>query len=506
MKMKRVLCAILAGLMLTGSLAACATSEENPAETKRQTGLSDETETQSIISSALPDDLDYDGDEITIISRYKAGWTDCEIGVEGLKGEPVNDAVFERNKAVEERLNVQIVSIEDNTDSHGAVVGKVATAVRGGNDDYDMMAAPCYTTLPETLNGTFVDLRGDACEYLDPDQVWWTQGFHEAVEYNGSQFAILGSMVLSMYRFGFVTVFNKAIFDNASQTYPYEYVKNGTWTLDKQASIVPLFYRDNGDGVQDATGDIYGLVTSSYTNIDAYWSACKLDIIKKDEDGMLQVVQDVDRLHGTVDKLIRLYYETNNSTYDVSGTADDTIWSTIRQMFADGEAAMASFRFMEMENSVMRNMEQEYGVVPMPKYDETQDDHYTLLHDQFTVVAVPTTVTGDRITQMSAVLEAMASASYSIVKPVYYEETLRTKIAQDPTASEMMDIITDNVYIDAGILYISYLGSYHHAMRNIVKSRSNTAVSAYTAKNRACKKAVESLTKQLNKVIAKQQK
>ncbi len=505
MKMKRVLCAILATLMLSSSLAACATAGNDPEETNDQTGA-EETETRSLLSDMLPDDLDYGDDEVTIISRYKAGWTDCEIGVEGLKGEPVNDAVFERNKAVEERLHIQIISIEDNSSSHSAVVGKVANAVRGGNKDYDIMAAPCYTTLPETLNGTFADLRGETCEYLDLDRPWWTQGFHDAVEYNGSQFAVLGSMVLSMYRFGFVTVFNKSLFDDLTEAYPYEYVKNGTWTLDKQAQIVPLFYKDDGNGIQDATGDVYGLASSTYTNIDAYWSACKLDIIKKDEDGALQVVQDVDRLHGTVEKLIHLFFNTNNATYGVSGTDDDIIWDTIRQMFADGEAAMASLRFMEMENSVMRNMEQEYGVVPMPKYDETQDNHYTLLHDQFTVVAVPTTVTGDRLVQMSAVLEAMSSASYNIVKPVYYEENLRTKIAQDPTASEMMDIITGNVYIDAGILYISYLGSYHHALRNIVKSRSNTAVSAYTAKNRACQKAVESLATRLDRVIAKQKK
>ncbi len=505
MRMKRILCAILASLMLTSSLAACATTGDDYVETDTQTG-EEETETQSLLSDMLPEDLDYGDDEVTIISRYKEGWTDCEIGVEGLKGEPVNDAVFERNKAVEERLHIQIVSIEDNSSGHHAVVTKVATAVRGGNKDYDIMAAPCYTVLSETLNGTFADLRSEACTYLDLDRPWWTQGFHEAVEYHGSQFATLGSMVLSMYRFGFVTVFNKSLFDDATQPYPYEYVKNGTWTLDKQAQIVPIFHKDDGNGIQDKTGDVYGLVSSTYTNIDAYWSACKLDIIKKDEDGELQMVQDVDRLHGTVEKLIHLFFNTNNGTYNLSGTDDDFIWTTTRQMFADGEAAMASLRFLEMENSVMRNMQEAYGVVPMPKYDETQDDHYTLLHDQFTVVAVPTTVVGERLAQMSAVLEAMSSASYNLVKPVYYEETLRTKIAQDPTASEMMDIITDNVYIDAGILYISTLGSYHHALRDIVQSRSNTAVSSYTAKNRACKKSLESLTSRLNKAIAKQKR
>ena len=383
------------------------------------------------------------------------------------------------------------------------MVERVVKAVSGGSKDYDIVATPCYTTLPASLNGTFVNLRSDACEYLDLDQPWWIQGYHEAVEYQGAQYSILGSMVLSMYRFGFVTVFNKNIFTNANQPLLYEYVQKGTWTLDKQAELVPLLYEDNGNGIQDATGDQYGFVSSTYTNIDAYWSACQLDIIRKDGDGNLQLVLDMERLNGTAEKLIKLFSNTGGATYSIPSTVDETIWPTIRQMFADGEAAMASFRFMEMENAVMRNMAQEYGVVPMPKYDTTQKDYYTLLHDQFTIISVPTTVTGARLSEISAVLEAMSSASYTIVKPVYYEDTLRTKIAQDPVASDMMDIITENVYIDAGILYISVLGSYHHSLRSIVASRTNSSVSIYTSKNKACKRSIQELTKKLDKLIAR---
>ena len=504
MKFKRILSALLAALMLTSTLAACASGDQTT-DTEDLSGP-EETETGSLISDALPEDLYYNDDEVTIISRHKEGWTDSEISVEGLKGEPVNDAVFERNKAVEERLGIKIINVEESADGISATVNRVSVAVKGGNKDFDIMAAPCFPTLSESLNGTFMNLRGSECEYLDLSQPWWTQGFHEAVEYDGAQFAILGSMVLSMYRFGFITVFNKSIFTDASQPFLYEHVLNGTWTLDKQASLVPLFYKDDGNGIQDPTGDLYGFVSDTYTNIDAYWSACQLDIVKKDEDGSLKLVLDMERLHGTAEKLIKLFFNTNGGTYDVPFSEDDSIWREIRQIFADGYAAMASFRFLEMENSVMRSMEQEYGVVPMPKYDQNQDGYYTLLHDQFTVLAVPSTVTGERLTQMSAVLEAMSSASYNIVKPVYYEDTLRTKIAQDPVAAEMMDIITDNVYIDAGILYISNLGSYHHSLRSVVKSRTNNAVSLFKAKNKACERSLEQLSTKLDKLVARQNK
>ena len=501
-KITRILSGLLAASLLAGSLAACSVATDDPADTKGPDQTS-ETEEEPGLHDNLPNDLNYGGDTVTIISRYKEGWTSGEIAVEGLKGEPVNDVVFERNKAVEERLGIKINSIEDDDPGEHTVVNRVALAVKGGTKDFDIMAAACYATLPETLNGTFINLRSEDCEYLDLDQIWWTQGYNEAVEYQGAQYAILGSMVLSMYRFGFITVFNKDRFTDASQPYLYEHVQNGSWTLDKQAQLIPLFYRDNGDSVRDMT-DTYGFVSSTYTNIDAYWSACQLDIVKKDADGELVMVLDMDRLHGAADKIIHLFHNTDGGTFNIPGAGDDELWSNIRQMFSDGKAAMASFRFLELENAVMRNMDEEYGVVPMPKYDQNQDDYYTLLHDQFTVLAIPATVVGDRLTQMSAVLEAMSSTSYKTVRPVYYEENLRTKIAQDPTAAEMMDIITENVYIDAGILYISFLGSYHHGLRDVVNSGNNNTASLFKSKNKTCEKYLKNLCTKLERLLERQ--
>ena len=501
MKKTRILAALLAGLMLVSSLASCGTGE-NSADATGDDYIPTVTEDESALQDNLPDDLDFEGDEVTIISRYVEGWTSAEIGVEGLTSEPVNDAVFERNKAVEERLGVKIISIEDGTSGASAVVNKVAVAVKGGTNDYDAMAAPCYTTLPETLNGTFVNLRKTL--YLDFDQPWWTQGFHDAVEYKGAQYAIIGSMLLSMYRFGFVTVFNKDMFEDAGQPMLYEYVENGTWTLDKQIELVPLFYEDNGDGIRDKKGDTYGFISSNYTSVDPYWSACDVDIITKDGDGEYQYTLDVERLHGVADKVLRLFYETGGGTMSFPFMENDAEQAQIRDYFVDGFAAMATLRVLEMENSSMRNMEQEYGVVPIPKYDQNQETHKTLLHDQFTVVCIPVTVQDEQLDQVSAVLEAMSSTSYRIVKPVYYEATLRTKLAQDPQSAEMMDIITDNVYIDAGVIYYSPLNGFHHTFRSVIKSGNNTTVSIFKMKDKATKRSLATIVSKLEKVAAKQ--
>ena len=498
----RILAALLAAVLAVGPLASCAnegdTNEtQDPTITQAPVG-----EVDTEIKDELPDDLDYNNTEITIISRDMEGWTRGEVSVEGLNSDPVNDAIFERNKAVEQRLNIKINSILDNNTSSESVPGKVATAVKAGTNEYDLMAAAAYTTANESLNGTFANLRNT--EYIDFEKPWWTQGYNEAMAYGDMQFSATGSLLLSIYRFAFVTLFNKDLFTETNQPWLYDTVENGEWTLDKQIELVPIFHRDNGNGTQDPTGDIYGFVSSNLIGTDPYWSACDVDILTVNEDGALELVFDSGKLFDVAEKVLKLYYGTDDSSYVLSAYGSDSEQSDIRNMFAEGLAAMVTVRIMELENSVMRNMSQEYGVIPMPKYDTIQKDYRTLLHDQFTVYAIPTTVTGERLDMAAAVLEAMGSASWRIVKPAYYETTLRTKLAQDPQSALMMDIITQGIFIDAGIVYTNALNSFHAGFRSLIQGKNNDAVSRYKTLSKAASNKIKGMTRKLDKLADQQ--
>ena len=502
MKLTRILCALLSLLMLTSTFAACGEAVEEPgATTAADTAADTETEPETELTDNLPDDLDYEEDEIVILSRYREGWTSGEIAVKELISEPVNDAVFERNKAVEERLNVKINSVEEITDDAYVITTKASTAVKAGTHEYDIIAAACYVAVNESLNGTFADMRESA--YIDFDQPWWSRGYNEVVEYQGAQFCGLSSALLSQYRLAFVTLFNKDLFTEANQPFLYEYVENGSWTLDKQISLVPLFHRDNGNGEQDEQGDIYGLVSCDYVSTDPYWSSCMVDIIKKDENGDYLFVFDSGKLHDVGEKVLRLFYETEDSTYDYKMETMNTEQDKIREMFARGGAAMATVRILELEYGSIRGMEQEFGVVPMPKFDEVQTEYRTLLHDQFTVLSVLTTVEKEkgRLDEVGAVLEALSSVSYKTVRPAYYETTLRTKIAQDPQSAHMFDIIVDNVYIDAGIIYTIALSTFHNHFRLIMGTKQNTVISEYRRVSIQSEKALNTMCKRLDRIL-----
>ena len=496
---------LLAAAMLAVSFCSCAESAENATTTETASGQ--ETESASDVSESeaettpecsLPE-MDLNGEEIVILSRYREGWTSGEIAVEGLLQEPVNDAVYERNQIVEKQLNIKINSIEINCEDPSEVITKVSTSTAGGTHEYDIVAVACYVALTSTLDGNYRDLR--KTEYLDFDKPWWSQGFNEAVEYKGMQFAITGSAVLSMYRFAFATLFNKRLFTEAKVDYLYDAVRNGTWTLDYQNSIVETFYRDNGNGVQDETGDVYGFVSNDYIGVDPYWSACNVRILGRDENGDYTLENfDSQKLQNVAEKVLELFYGHGNASYDYKHKSYDNEQDDIRNMFADGNAAMATLRIMALESSVMRDMKDEYGVVPMPKYDEQQENYGTLLHDQFTVLCIPKTALDDRRDMISAVMEALCYTSYNTVRPAYYNVALRSKLVSDPDSAEMLDLLFDNVYIDAGVVYTSALSSFHDQFRQLMGSKSSRVASTYKAKVRSAKTMLK------KNIVAKLQK
>lgn len=490
MKRKHTFAAILAALLLLPTFASCAASPDEK-ETQASQTTNNETEDGDYLKDALPNDLNYDGDTIVFINDIASESLPDEIYAESLMSDPVNDIIFERNKAVESRLNVKIERVLAKSDW---VVNQVITSVNSGSKDYDVMVERCWRGAPKTIEGYFANLRDT--DYLDFDQPWWMQGFNEVMQYKDLQFAATGAMLLSSYRRTYTTVFNKKLFADANQEYLYSYVENGTWTLDRQSALAPLFSRDNGNGAQDEDIDTFGFVTNTVTAPDAYWSTCDVDIIRVDNDAGYEWVFNTGRMHDVMEKLLKLYYNSDNGTLVLSD--DDALQIKGRRIFSEGRAAMATLCIIALEESQMRNMTDEYGVVPMPKFDEVQANYQSYMHDAFTIVAIPTTVQGDRLSETSAVLEAMASTSYNLVRPVYYETTLRTKIAQDPQSAEMMEIIINGIYIDPGIVFSHNLDSYHHSIQSILLSKTNSTVSHFKTKEKVAKKQLQILTQKLD--------
>ena len=310
----RIMAILMALLMLGLSAVACAENNDDiPADTTTASAGADTTAAaadtttaapeatdQYDVDDTLPADLKFDGEVVRIISRDSDGVRD-EISVSDYSGEPINDAIYERNLAVEARLGIDI----ENTMLTGGnyvVTEEIRRLVLSGEDSYDMLANSTYSTIMYTSEGLFRDLN--EVEYLDLTQIYWSQGFNDVASFGTKQFMCAGALGLTLYRYMFVTMFNKDMMQARGLDNLYDVVNDGKWTLDYHASLAAQMYEDmNGNGEHDEN-DKYGFISGPVAYVDPYWSSCKLPILAKDNDNRYVYSFDNERMATAVENLI----------------------------------------------------------------------------------------------------------------------------------------------------------------------------------------------------------
>ncbi len=507
-KSVRILACLLALLMLCLTAVACADNgdedigedvdttpdagaQTTPADVPEETTTANEYQ----VEDGLPADLKFDGETVHVLSRDNDGSRD-EISVDDYNGEPINDAIYERNIEVENRLGIEI---ENTKLSGGAyvVTEEIRTLVQSGTHAYDMFANSCYSTIMYTSEGLFHDLTD--VEYLDLSQPYWSQGFNDVASYGNSQYICAGAMGLTLYRYMFVTMFNKDMLADRGVDNLYSVVNAGKWTLDYQAELAAQMYVDaNGDGTKDEA-DTYGFISCPMAYIDPYWSSCKLPILNKDNDNRYVLALDIDRMANAVDKILKLYHETEGS-YIYASVSDAQNQLNLATHFGDGRSATATLRLLAVETRELKDMTDKYGIVPIPKLNEAQDGYQTFVHDQFTGLGIPLTVEEDRLPLVGAFMECTCSASYRTVIPAYYEMAIKDKYLNDTESAEMLDMIYENIYIDGGVLYTKSIASVHQKLRDIVQSKSNSTANMFKALSRTLDRQLETLMTGLDKL------
>ena len=134
---------------------------------------------------------------------------------------------------------------------------------------------------------------------------------------------------------------------------------------------------------------------------------------------------------------------------------------------------MATLRLIEVEAEDFRSMDAEYGIIPIPKFDEKQTNYYSHAHDQFIVYGI-INKSGSNYDNLGAVLECMAIESERTVKNAYFEIALKGKYSKDQQSWDMLDMIVKNIKIDAGLLYTIKLNDITQSLRNTVRDKAPT--------------------------------
>ncbi|MBR5452511.1 MAG: hypothetical protein IKV54_00390 [Clostridia bacterium] len=507
--MKKLVSMLIVLSMLAAMLISCSSDgNDQPKHTTAATTAAESADPNEITTYLEPMDealtlLNYGGETVNILARTNkedpedwSNWAGAvELYADELTNDPVNDSIYNRTQRINELLGVELREVEVDSAEFNQ---KVDVMVTSGDTTYDIVAASVIDGSPMIYQGHMYNLYDNGIDtYLDTTKPWWAQHWIEQAELGeGKLYSITGAPCLSLTRLMFVTYYNKNLGEDMGVEDLYTVVNEGRWTLDYVAELIPGIYRSlNGDDERDEE-DQYGLAINHYENCDMFWSSCDMSLLSKDEDGWFEVNNtDKEKISNVFEKVYSILYD-NVGTYDFGGSAG---FDVARDMFASGNVLLATLHLRYAESEVMRNMQDEYGILPIPKYDEKQKEYYTYVHDQYSVLMVPKTVADPE--RCGAVMEAMAYESYKEVQPVYYNKVLKGRYANDPQSRQMLDTITTNVRIDAAWIYGRDLGMpAATVMRSLIGGKDKSFATAYAKVERMLPLYLKAMKAEIDKL------
>ncbi|MCQ2431080.1 MAG: hypothetical protein MJ175_00595 [Clostridia bacterium] len=428
----------------------------------------------------LPDDLDFGGETFVIHAR---GDDDSflEVFTESENGDVLNDSVYARNRAVEERLNMKIEAFRANGwVNYDASMTQLRSSIMAGDNAYQIVAGWKASAPQLTLEGCFFDLGG--LPYLDLEKPWWNKAAVEGMKLGGKQFFVAGDIsILQVFDGAQIMCFNNPMAADLDIENIPDLIRSGNWTLDKMIEITKAVGGDtNGDGVLNDS-DTYGLVLNKYGSADGFYVASDIHQIDM-SSGDPVFVPAIDRVTELMEKIYPLYFEKGNGSYM---QPDEEIQCV---MFDNRQILLVNLELVCIREE-LRGMEDEFTVIPYPKLNENQKGYYTDGANAATIFGIP--VSNPAPDKSAAVIEAMCYESSVHVLPAYYQTCLQDKYARNSETVEMLGIIHDGLMLNGELVYSSMFGKPNYVIRELVEKKSNNVASWYAKNESRITKAIE---------------
>ncbi len=462
---------LLAALMLL-PLASCATGDTGTASDTTRDSVTQEVDTENRdYLCDLPNDLNFGEEEVNLMCINAPGRKD-ELISEKLGVSLISDAVYERNTAVENQLQIKLVFHAQDDDVPAQVeLNRIVTA---GDRSIDIFTIGTNWAVTPAIEGKYRNLK--AIRHIDLNKHYWSQDYNNMVTFTPEkkQFLATSPAALSLFRLTYLTIFNRDLFQDRKIPDLYAVVNNGEWTLDYQNQIITDTWIDT-DGSGGATeDDFFGFVTGNCISVDAYAVSSDISLVEHDSDGYLYFDKQAANKMIDMSELVSELF-TNKSTHFSPRQQDDIIGENyIMDKFANEQALMATTQFLSIESNIQSLAALNYGIVPMPKLNQEQKDYRTYVQDQVTSYGISAAI-GDeaRLTMLGAALEAMAYHSYVLVRPAYYDSTLSLRFMQDPESRSILDTMFETISFD--YCYSNGVGGIRDELR-LKLSSANPAV------------------------------
>ncbi len=471
--MKRTLSALFAALMLSSAaLVGCSDTPAEGTDTSASADSASAAETTAAETEQTDglEDKNMDGFELKIHNSTpdSLSWAEVRLAAEeDSSGDVLNEAIYNRNLYLEERFKAKLTLTADTvTNINKAYAGWVTA----GDNPYDIIMTYGIDAASK------IDYVADFNEipYISLDKEWWNPNASAIFNLGTKRFAAAGNFSLSYVSTVNCLAFNKNLYEkmNTGENL-YDLVRNNKWTVDKFFTTVVAGSKDlNGDGVF-GTNDQYGLggTVKALHHMLVIGSGMHYVTMDKDNYPVFAPSKN-EKLVSHMEKLVNFHIANPNA---YSWPANDSTDSPV--LFDSGRML---FYVVWPHNLVkLREMEDDFGVIPAPLYDENQEQYYANMANG-EVATLPRTYDKARLENIGMLLEAMSFYTQMKVIPVYKEVVLDLKVSRDTDSADMLDIVFAGATYDYGInVWQANIGN--KLMTDIIMAKSTAIVSYLTS-------------------------
>ena len=358
----------------------------------------------------------------------------------------MGDAITKRNLAVEKKHDI-VIKHEKTPD----IVSKVRSSTMSGTIEFDAILASGADISTMATEGLLYDLN--TVDRFDFTKSYWDSNACEQLSMGGKLY--FTNCALNIHALGWAMFFNKYLIEEYNLESPYALMEKNEWTIDNWAELVKSCNADlNGDGSMTVE-DRYGLLAGHAIGRMFSYAAGLRATVNDPNTGkpVVTLMSDKNKISAIYSKLNEVM---SNSEYVCCSECDHKDKHEFNTKFAYARHLFTQDYYLFTINDAedvhdYAQMEHEFGIVPIPKYDSNQESYMTQYPANNNTFALPSLMEDKERT--FNIIEDFNYYSSFIVYKAWFDVILTRRYARDDASEETLRTLKENRVYDIGMFY-----------------------------------------------------
>ncbi len=293
----------------------------------------------------------------------------------------INSAVSQRNEFLRQKYGANIAVFQKE---EAVIADELKKAVESGNDYVDMLSISAKKTVSLYLSGLLFDMN--TLPNFSIENNYFDENNAKKLATNSSLY-LLADPTNLVYNDTYAMFYNRELIENSGCENPISLVKQGKWTWDKfleisKTAAKDVFHKSGADIANDVFA--YGAYYEEGTYPTVMWTSTGKSLIGNTYRAPVTMAMNGEEAE-TLARKLKTYFDTKGK-YPFEGDDALNAFKSGRLVFFCNKL---DYLYAYSQDS---DTESKFGVLPLPKLDESQEEYHCLVSNDARVISVPKTL------------------------------------------------------------------------------------------------------------------